>query len=353
MPSGVAAPARSVPATPARWASPGCRGDCCHSRGAADAVVALTHKQAADLIEDLPGLEVHVIPNMIEPVPPDLVPVRDPLRVVQLGRLDAVKRVDHAIRAVGIAARTFPGIRLEVYGRGPELEHLLELRSELGLEDVVSFPGFTEDPLEVLAGAAVSLMTSRREGFGLAVAESLAAGTPVVTYDVDYGPAELVSDGVNGRVVADGSVEDLADALVEVLADPETWSRMSRAAPAAAERLRPDVVAAQWLDLAVDVAARVEVPSSALLVEDLRVRRGGLDVEGVADRRRTRPGRVRHLGGVEVPLEVTRARRRVSRLSRDRICRPGRAGHPPWSAVAQWPEAAALAASTATAKACR
>ena len=169
----------------------------------------------------------------------------------------------------------------------------------------MSFPGFTEDPLEVLAGAAVSLMTSRREGFGLAVAESLAAGTPVVTYDVDYGPAELVSDGVNGRVVADGSVEDLAAALVEVLADPEAWSRMSRAAPAAAERLRPDVVAAQWLDLAVDVAARVEVPSGAFLVEDLRVRRGGLDVEGVVIGAAALPGRVRIVGGAEVPLEAT------------------------------------------------
>jgi glycosyltransferase involved in cell wall biosynthesis len=316
--------------------------------GAADAVVALTHKQAADLIEDLPGLEVHVIPNMIDPVPSDLVPVRDPLRVVQLGRLDAVKRVDHAIRAVGIAARAFPGIRLEVYGRGPELEHLLELRSELGLEDVVSFPGFTEEPLEVLAGSAASLMTSRREGFGLAVAESLAAGTPVVTYDVDYGPAELVSDGVNGRVVADGSVEDLAAALVQVLADPEAWSRMSQAAPAAAERLRPDVVSAQWLDLAVDVAARVEVPSRAFLVEDLRVRRAGLDVEGVVIGAVTLPGRVRILGGAEVPLEApedlstgaSRSDRATGLVARDVRATL------PWSAVALWPDAAALAAST-------
>ena len=217
---------------------------------AADAVVALTHRQADDLQEDLPGLEVHVIPNMIDPVPHDLVAQRDPLRVVQLGRLDSVKRVDHAMRAVGIAARTVPGLHLEVYGRGPELAHLLALRSELGLDEVVSFPGFTDDPIEVLAGAAASIMTSRREGFGLAVAESLAAGTPVVTYDVDYGPAELVEDGVNGRVVEDGSIEQLAAALVEVVADAEGWRRMSLAAPRAAERLRPDVVAAQWLELA-------------------------------------------------------------------------------------------------------
>ena len=250
--------------------------------------------------------------------------------MVQLGRLDAVKRVDHAMRAVGIAVRSVPGIRLEVYGRGPEAEHLLELRRELGLEDVVSFPGFTEDPIEVLAGSAVSLMTSRREGFGLAVAESLAAGTPVVTYDVDYGPAELVADGVNGRVVSDGSVEGLADALVEVLADPETWSRMSQAGPAAAERLRPDVVAAQWLDLALDVAARVEVPSPTFLVEDLRVRRAGLEVEGVvigpgtlrghAGDRGRRGGVLRAAGGPVVgSIEVRRG---------DRERCPGGAGHP-------------------------
>ena len=316
--------------------------------GAAEAVVALTQRQATDLQEDLPGLEVHVIPNMIDPVPSDLVPVRDPFRVVQLGRLDSVKRVDHALRAVGIAAQALPGIRLEVYGRGPELEHLLELRSELGLEDVVSFPGFTEDPLEVLAGAAASLMTSRREGFGLAVAESLAAGTPVVTYDVDYGPAELVSDGVNGRVVADGSVEDLATALVEVLADPEGWSRMSRAAPAAAQRLRPDVVAAQWLDLAVGVAARIEVPSSAFLVEDLRVRRGGLDVEGVVIGAVTLPGHLGIVGGVAVPLEVVEDPATGSSRSEGATgvaARDVRATLP-WSAVAHWPDAAALTAST-------
>ena len=174
-------------------------------------MVALTHRQAADLREDVPGLEVHVIPNMVDPAPAGMQVARDPLRVVQVGRLDSVKRVDHAMRAVAIAAQTLPGLRLDVYGRGPELENLLDLRRELGLEEVVSFPGFTEDPIEVLAGAAASVMTSRREGFGLAVAESLAAGTPVVAYDVDYGPAELVEDGVNGRVVADGSIEQLAD----------------------------------------------------------------------------------------------------------------------------------------------
>jgi len=324
---------------------------------AAEAVVALTHRQASDLQEDLPGLEVHVIPNMIDQVPTDLVGQRDPLRVVQLGRLDSVKRVDHAMRAVGIAAGVVPGLHLDVYGRGPELEHLIELRHELGLDQVVSFPGFTDDPIEVLAGAAASIMTSRREGFGLAVAESLAAGTPVVTYDVDYGPAELVEDGVNGRVVEDGSVEHLAAALVEVVADAEVWHRMSRAAPKAAERLRPDVVAAQWLALAVDVASRVEVPESTMLVEDLRVRRWGLDVEGVliSGAQVGLPGRLGIAGGAEVLLEVAERAPRMelrpagpepAASASARVARDVRATLP-WSAVAGWPDGAVLCARTA------
>ncbi len=318
---------------------------------AAEAVVALTDRQAADLGQDVPGLEVHVIPNMIDPVPPGLVADRDPLRVVQLGRLDSVKRVDHAMRAVAIAARTLPGLRLDVYGRGPELEHLLELRRELGLEEIVAFPGFTEDPIGVLAAASVSLMTSRREGFGLAVAESLAAGTPVVTYDVDYGPAELVEDGVNGRVVPDGSMEQLAEALVEVLADRVAWGEMSRAAPAAAKRLRPEVVAAQWLDLASGVASRIDLPAATFVVEDLRVRRGGLEVAGVAVGA-SEAGLVSHVGiegGVAVPVEVPEgvvAQQRTPSELTPPIARDVRA-ELPWSSVARWPAGAPLVARTA------
>ncbi len=315
---------------------------------AADAVVALTHRQAADLQQDVPGLEVHVIPNMVDPAPLGTPGDRDPLRVVQLGRLDAVKRVDHAMRAVGLAAGVVPGLHLDVYGRGPELEHLLELRAELGLEDVVSFPGFTEDPMGVLAGAAASLMTSRREGFGLAVAESLAVGTPVVTYDVDYGPAELVEDGVNGRVVRDGSVDQLAAALVEVVSDPQGWRGMSQAAPRAVERLRPEVVAGQWLALATDVAGRIDIPDSVMLLEDVRVGRAGVVVEGVAISRPPAdpPVMLGVAGGSGEPLD----------------CSPGpRTGGPQgggpsthardvsaclaWDTIANWPQGAELSAS--------
>ncbi len=210
------------------------------------------------------------------------------------------------------------------------------MRDELDLGGAVTFEGFTEEPARVLASAGASLMTSRREGFGLAVAESLAVGTPVVSYDVDYGPAELVADGANGRLVRNGSVGALATALVEALTDLQAWQRMSAAGPASVEHLRPESVAAQWLALADAVAGRVHVPAGALLVEDLRMRRDGLEVSAVA----LGPGRAPVILGIEgrpetgtdlVPGEGSSGARDVTATLQ-------------WPLVGGWPVGAALRA---------
>jgi hypothetical protein len=108
-------------------------------------------------------------------------------------------------------------------------------------------------------------------------------------------------------------------------------------------------VAGQWLDLAVDVAARIVVPPSTFLLEDLRVRRGGLDVEGVVIGPVTLPGRVEVGEAVGVPLDPvddpSTASSRSAWLTGP-VARDVRATLP-WPVVARWPEAAAVSARDA------
>lgn len=158
--------------------------------------------------------------------------------VVVLGRLAPGKRLDHAIRAFARVVGEVPGARLELWGAGPEREALETLVAELGLRDAVSLPGLTLDPGAVLDAASVYLTTSAFEGQGLALAEALAHGVPVVAYDIRYGPRDMLAEG-GGILVPDGDEAALADALVRLLRDAALRERLAAEARAAAVALSP------------------------------------------------------------------------------------------------------------------
>ena len=80
--------------------------------------------------------------------------------------------------------------------------------------------------------------TSAFEGQGLALAEALAHGVPVVAYDIRYGPRDMLADG-GGILVPDGDEDALADALVRMLGDAALRRRLAREARASAAALSP------------------------------------------------------------------------------------------------------------------
>lgn len=163
---------------------------------------------------------------------------RDPGRVVVLGRLAPGKRLPAAVRAFARVVAEVPAARLELWGAGAQRGDLETLIAELGLTDAVSLPGLTNDPGAVLDHAAVYLTTSAFEGQGLALAEALAHGTPVVAYDIRYGPRDMLAAG-GGILVPDGDEDALVAALVRVLTDAEMRERLSTEAVDAAATLSP------------------------------------------------------------------------------------------------------------------
>lgn len=158
--------------------------------------------------------------------------------VVVLGRLAPGKRLAHAIRAFARVVAEVPEARLELWGEGAQRGELERLVADLGLGERVALPGLTTDPGAVLDRAAVYLTTSAFEGQGLALAEALAHGTPVVAWDIRYGPRDMLAGG-GGILVPDGDEDALVAALVRVLVDAETRERLSTEALDAATTLSP------------------------------------------------------------------------------------------------------------------
>ena len=217
------------------------------------AVVCLTHGEAEDIASATGATNLHVIPNYVPAVDaPHTDPHRQPGRydVALVSRLVQGKAADDALRAFAIVAVQVPDARLLVYGRGEEMPSLQTLATELGIAERVSWEGFTSTAVADLAAARVCITTSESEGFGMVIVESMAVGTPVVAMDCNYGPRDLIVDGVTGYVVADRDIEAFADRVCTLLIDDSVRADMSEAARAwVSEHLSARRITAQWREL--------------------------------------------------------------------------------------------------------
>ena len=180
---------------------------------------------------------------------PELTPgvARDPNLVVMMARLESrQKQVNHAIEASAQVVAQLPKARLEIYGRGPEQAALQTLINDLGVAKQVKLMGFTKEPHLVYQRASLCVLTSKFEGIGLAMQEAMSYGCPVVSYDLRYGPADVITDGVNGLLVPYGDRSAMAATIVAALRDPALLARLSTAAPKRAAEFGEAPFAARW-----------------------------------------------------------------------------------------------------------
>ena len=253
-----------------------------------DAVVFLTERQRDDVVTLLadPG-NLAVVPNGIG-APPDTGPaspasddLRDPAAGVVVAGLTPRKRVGHALEIVAGCRDAGVPATLTIHGDGPDAPALRAHVAERGLDGVVTFAGHHPDAADAFASASWTLLTSSSEGAPLVLVEAMARGCLPIAYDVPYGPADLIVDGVNGFLVAPGDRKAAVGAIARVVAlPPERRAAMRRAARAAAARHDDNRIVAEWGRVERAAARRHhrERPPLAASVDRyrLRYRRGRL-----------------------------------------------------------------------------
>jgi glycosyltransferase involved in cell wall biosynthesis len=152
---------------------------------------------------------------------------RAPFRVVCPGRLDFSKGQAEAIRALALLDGRVPDIQMEFLGEGPCREVYTRLARELGVADRCLFRGAVplDEVHRTMRSAAVTLVPSLTEAFGLVNIESMAVGTPVIASRTG-GVSEVVRDGEDGLLVPPGDPRAIAKALVTLLSDPALREQM-------------------------------------------------------------------------------------------------------------------------------
>lgn len=107
--------------------------------------------------------------------------------------------------------------RLIIFGEGGLRAEYEELIQKLGIGDSVSLPGFANNLPAALKNASCFVVSSLAESFSIVLVEALASGTPVVSTNCPYGPAEILQNGKYGILVENNNSAELADGIVQVL----------------------------------------------------------------------------------------------------------------------------------------
>lgn len=221
-----------------------------------DGIVVLTDRQRRDLEQDLTvAAHVAVVPNARDLGDLVAAPLERPRgRGVMLASLTGRKRVPHAVTAVARAARP---VRLDLYGDGDRRDEVQATIAAEGAADRVVLHGHRAGASSAFREGDFSLLTSTAEGAPLVLVESMAAGCIPIAYDIEYGPSDMIRDGVDGFVVAAGDVAALSERIERLQDLPEeTVRRMRTAAREASLGYTDEAVTRRWAEVLGEAAVR-------------------------------------------------------------------------------------------------
>jgi glycosyltransferase involved in cell wall biosynthesis len=233
------------------------------SYGRLDAVVALTNQSAAWLADNTAARRLHVIPNPVAwpmeaaspAIPPDSVGLAGRRRLLAVGRLAPQKGFDLLIGAFAACARSFPEWELVIVGDGPSRAELEAQIEALGLGDRVFLAGRAGNIGAWYERADAYVLSSRFEGMPNVLLEAMSHGLPVISFDCETGPRELIRHGIDGLLVPPQDPKALAEAMAALMGDGPLRLRLGTRAVETRQRHALETIEAQWVSFFLELHA--------------------------------------------------------------------------------------------------
>ena len=168
--------------------------------------------------------------------------------VLAVGRLTHIKGFDMLLEAWAQVSKAKPDWILKIVGEGDSRGELTNFIKINNLTDSVKLIGNTNDVAQYYKQADIYCLSSRFEGFPMVLLEALAFGLPVVSFDCDTGPAEVLED-TGSTLVPKDNVNNLALSLIELMNNVEQRKMISLRSKEKAKVYQPKNIVSQWVGL--------------------------------------------------------------------------------------------------------
>lgn len=191
-----------------------------HTNKKFDRVTVLT--EADTKVPGVPKENMIVLPNPLTFEPMKNIPHKEKI-ILATGRLDVweVKGFDNLIRAWGRIAKQYPEWKLMIAGTGSvkSKEYLVRLTEEGQVADSVLFIGFCNNIIDYYKKASIFVLSSRYEGFGMALTEAMSQGCACIACDFNGRQREIIQNDSQGIICSNDNYIELSDAIKRMISD--------------------------------------------------------------------------------------------------------------------------------------
>lgn len=168
--------------------------------------------------------------------------------VLAIGRLTYIKGFDLLLDAWVKVNKIMPDWKLKIVGEGEDRAQLTGFIEKNKLSSSVELTGNTDNVSEYYKQAEIFCLSSRFEGFGMVLIEALAFGLPIVSFDCEAGPAEIL-ENTGSVLVTNGDTDFFASSLIELMNDDTKRKNISLKSKKKSENYQVENIINQWTDL--------------------------------------------------------------------------------------------------------
>lgn len=192
--------------------------------------------------------QVEVIPNFIEQTESSPASL-DSKSMIAVGRMSYQKGYNRMIEAWRLVADKYPDWKLNIFGGG-ELKENLEMQIKMSdLSEVVKLHEPSSEIMSEYKKNSALLLSSHYEGLPMVLLEAMSVGLPLISYDCQCGPKDIIDHNENGILIKDGDIRGLADAIIRIIEEPDFRKRLGKNAFDRSQLYAKDEIMNRWVKL--------------------------------------------------------------------------------------------------------
>lgn len=212
-------------------------------------VVAVSNGIKQKIANEFKNNTVEVIPNSFELKKFSNLEKLPFEYIIAVGRLVQLKQFDKLIESYSKSHLPQKNIHLVILGTGEEQVNLEKNISDLNLQSLIHLLGYKENVYDYISNAKFLVLTSLYEGFSMVILEALSLGIPVVSFDCEHGPSELVQNNSNGILVENQDFGELTSKLDIFVEDEIFYQNCKNNTISSVAKFQSSVIVNQWLQI--------------------------------------------------------------------------------------------------------